>query len=105
MFGGFAGRTPESEPTLSTDGYCYDPRKNKWSEAIAGPEDPEGNPLSLGGGCAVTLSDGSIACLGGVNAGIFLSALQAQPADYLSHPVEWYRFNNSLVIYNPARKE
>lgn len=103
MFGGFAGRTASTEPTLSTDGYLYDPRSNKWSP-LAGPVDPEGKPLSLGGGCAVTLGDGRIACLGGVNAEIFLSALQAQPADYLSHPVEWYRFNPLLVIFDPADK-
>ncbi len=27
VFGGFAGRTPKAEPTVSTDGLCYDPKK------------------------------------------------------------------------------
>ncbi|MDE6826885.1 MAG: cyclically-permuted mutarotase family protein [Paramuribaculum sp.] len=101
LFGGFAGRTAQNEPRLSTDGFVYDPKSNKWHE-LSGPTDDMGKPLSLGGGCAVTLADGRIACLGGVNAEIFLSALRAQPADYLSHPVEWYRFNPMLVVFNPA---
>jgi len=101
LFGGFAGRTASSEPTLSTDGLCYDPRKNKWS-SIEGPAEPDGTPLSLGGGAATTLPDGSILAVGGVNARIFLDALTNQAPDYLTHPVEWYRFNPYACVYAPA---
>lgn len=101
LFGGFAGRTADSGPTLSTDGLCYDPRKGKWS-AVAGPVEPDGTPLSLGGGSAGTLPDGRIIAVGGVNARIFLDALTAQAPDYLSHPVEWYRFNPYICVFDPA---
>ncbi len=101
IFGGFSGRTPESEPTLSTDGLCYWPRKNKWT-AVGGPTEPDGTPLSLGGGSAATLPDGRILAIGGVNARIFLDALTAQAPDYLSHPIEWYRFNPYACIFSPS---
>lgn len=101
IFGGFMGRTPGSEPTLSTDGLCYSPDKNKWS-AVAGPAEPDGTPLSLGGGAAATMPDGRILAIGGVNARIFLDALTCQAPDYLSHPVEWYRFNPYACTFDPA---
>lgn len=101
LFGGFAGRTASSEPTLSTDGLCYDPRRCKWS-SIEGPREPDGTPLSLGGGAASTLADGRILAIGGVNARIFLDALTAQAPDYLSHPVDWYRFNPYACVFDPS---
>lgn len=101
IFGGFAGRTPSSEPTLSTDGLRYDPSRKKWT-AVPGPTEPDGTPLSLGGGVGQTLPDGRILAVGGVNAKIFLDALTDQAPDYLSHPVDWYRFNPYACIFNPA---
>ncbi|MCI9043280.1 MAG: cyclically-permuted mutarotase family protein [Muribaculaceae bacterium] len=100
VFGGFAGRTPKAEPTVSTDGLCYDPKKNKWS-AVAGPTEPDGKPLALGGGAAATLPNGDILAIGGVNHDIFLAALIDQAPDYLSHPIEWYRFNPYTCVFNP----
>ncbi|MDE7151856.1 MAG: cyclically-permuted mutarotase family protein, partial [Candidatus Amulumruptor sp.] len=40
--------------------------------------------------------------VGGVNADVFLAALVDQAPDYLSHPIEWYRFNPYACIFNPA---
>ncbi len=101
VFGGFAGRTAKAEPTVSTDGLCYDPRKNKWT-AVAGPTEPDGTPLGLGGGVAASLPNGDIVAIGGVNAGVFLAALINQAPDYLSHPIEWYRFNTYTCVFHPA---
>ncbi|MCM1117377.1 MAG: GDSL-type esterase/lipase family protein [Pseudoflavonifractor sp.] len=101
LFGGFAGRTPQAEPSLSTDGLCYDPTKNRW-KPLAGPIEPSGTPLSLGGGAAATLPDGRILAVGGVNAEVFLAALIDQAPDYLSHPIDWYRFNPYACIFDPA---
>ena len=39
--------------------------------------------------------------MGGVNKDIFLEALRNQAPDYLSHPVEWYRFNNVVSVFSP----
>ena len=49
VFGGFAGRTPKAEPTVSTDGLCYStPRKTNGAPWVVPPE-LDGKPLALGG--------------------------------------------------------
>lgn len=101
VWGGFAPRHAGHEPTLELDGLRYSPSKDKWT-AIGGPSDAEGNPLSVGGGSACTLSDGRIAVSGGVNKDIFLEALRDQAPDYLRHPAEWYRFNPNILTFNPT---
>lgn len=101
LWGGFAGKHNGHDATLQTDGLVYDPATNKWAPLPA-PTDAEGNAVSLGGGCAATLADGRIAALGGVNKDVFLQALQNQAPDYLMHPIEWYRFNPNVFIFDPA---
>lgn len=101
LWGGFAGKGPGREATLDCDGWRYDIGRRKWTPLPA-PLGPDGKPLSLGGGVAVTLPDGRILACGGVNADIFLQALRCQAPDYLSHPAEWYSFNPHVVIYSPA---
>ena len=59
--------------------------------------------ISLGGGMGTSFGEGMILCAGGVDKDIFLKALQGIYAgkEYLSHPVEWYRFNRNLLLYHP----
>ena len=104
LWGGFAPRHGKYEPTLELEGLRYDPNKDKWHK-VAGPKDQNGESLSVGGGCACTLSDGRIAVIGGVNKDIFLSALQNQAPDYLQHPVEWYRFNPNILVFDPVTEQ
>jgi len=105
LWGGFAGKHDGKDATLETSGLCYDPRKNKWTPLPA-PTDADGNEISLGGGCAVALSaDDRIVASGGVNKDIFLAALQNQAPDYLMHPVDWYRFNSNVLVFDPVRSE
>ncbi len=104
LWGGFAGRYDGHEPTLELGGLCYTPSKNRWS-ALPAPTDENGEAISTGGGAACTLSDGRIAVTGGVNKDIFLAALRNQPADYLSHPIEWYRFNANILIFDPQKEK
>lgn len=101
LWGGFAGKHDGKDATLETGGLCYNPVTDKWTPLPA-PVDASGAEISLGGGCAVTLSDGRIAACGGVNKDIFLAALQNQASDYLFHPIDWYRFNQNVLVYNPA---
>ncbi|MCM1292521.1 MAG: cyclically-permuted mutarotase family protein [Bacteroides sp.] len=101
LWGGFAGRHGKHEPTLELGGLRYSPTKDKWT-VIAGPTDAAGEPLSVGGGAAVTLSDGRIAVAGGVNKDIFIEALRNQAPDYLQHPIEWYRFNPNVLVFDPT---
>lgn len=101
LFGGFAPRFDGNEPTLNTDGLVYTPSSDSWKE-IYGPKDEDGNEVSLGGGCAATLTDGRMAFAGGVNRRIFLDALTDQAPDYLQHPIEWYRFNPVIFVFDPS---
>ena len=43
--------------------------------------------------------------MGGVDKDIFLRALQKPAADYLTHPVEWYRFNKRVLVYDVRLRE
>lgn len=101
LWGGFAPRHDDVEPSLNTDGYKFDIRKNKWTP-LNSPKDQNGNEVSTGGGAAVTLCDGRIAVAGGVNKDIFLDALINQAPDYLSHNIEWYRFNPIVFVFDPT---
>lgn len=101
VWGGFAGRTADAEPTFELGGLCYDFASGSWSEAPAAVN-ADGYKVGLGGGVALPLHDGRIVACGGVNPEIFLSALQAQPADYLMHDPEWYRFGKAVLIFDPA---
>lgn len=101
LWGGFAGKHDGKDATLELDGLKYDPKEGKWSKLPA-PADASGELLATGGGVAATLPNGKIAVCGGVNKDVFLSALQNQAPDYLMHPIEWYKFNPNVVVYDPA---
>ena len=102
VWGGFAPAVEGHQASLSVDGYMYSPETKEWS-SVATPYDAEGNEISLGGGMGTSFGEGMILCAGGVDKDIFLKALQGIYAgkEYLSHPVEWYRFNRNLLLYHP----
>ena len=100
LWGGFAPKGDDREATINTDGLMFDCTSGKWSP-IPAPVDLAANTISTGGGIAVTLPDGRIVITGGVNKDIFLEALRNQAPDYLSHPVEWYRFNKHILVFDP----
>lgn len=103
LWGGFAGKHKGHDATLECNGLCYDPATGKWS-ALPAPV-ADGVEVSLGGGVAATLPDGRIAATGGVNKDVFLSALRNQQPNYLLHPIEWYRFNSRIFVYDPVAGE
>lgn len=104
LWGGFAGKSQNRDATLNTDGLRYDIKKNRWC-TLPAPKDPEGEEISTGGAAATVLPDGHIAIVGGVNKDIFLEALRNQAPDYLSHPADWYRFNQRLLVFSPHTEE
>lgn len=103
LWGGFSTSDGNRQATLSTDGYTYSPSTKKWTP-LPDPTNNEGDTVSLGGGSIVALSDSLILCTGGVNKDIFLQALKHTTPDYLLHPIEWYHFNNRLLVYNSRQK-
>lgn len=102
VWGGFAPAVGERQASLSVNGYVYVPETEAWSP-VAAPCDAEGNEISLGGGVGTAWGEDMILCAGGVDKDIFLKALQGiyTGKEYLSHPVEWYRFNRNLLLYHP----
>ncbi len=103
LWGGFATSGDNRPATLSVNGYAYSPVSGEWTP-LSAPTNNKGDTISLGGGTAVALSDSLVLCMGGVHKDIFLQALRHTLPGYLSHPVEWYRFNNSLLVYNTRQK-
>lgn len=99
IWGGFAPSFKGSSPTLEVGGYCYSPSADEWMAAAA-PVDGEGQTVSLGGGAAAAYGSRYIIAAGGVNKDIFLSALTSPAEDYMTHPAEWYRFNDRLLVYD-----
>ncbi len=103
LWGGFAASHNNRPATLSVDGWQYTPSTQAWSPLPA-PTSACGDTLSLGGGTAVALTDSTILGMGGVNKDIFLNALRHPAPDYMTHPAEWYRFNNRLMLYNSRQQ-
>lgn len=82
---------------VSDKGYSYDPSEGKWEEL---PGIPDGGTML--GGCALTVSEGRIVCLAGVNRQVFTDAI-TKPFDrreYMSRPVEAYRFRTTVWVFD-----
>ena len=97
VFGGFAPRTETDTAFVYSDGLYYDSKKNEWiptAQALIG-----NSQRAIVGASAMTSGVAHIVVIGGVNREIFLNALNRPEANYLTHPVEWYQFNDELLIY------
>lgn len=99
LFGGFAPAANGEEAKLAMDGCVYDETTDEW-ELVEGPKDDKGEPLFVGGGTGINLTKDQLLVMGGVNKDVFLSAVNHPQPDYLSHPIEWYRFNPYTLYYN-----
>lgn len=102
VWGGYCPASDSTAAVVHTDGWKYDPATNAWA-AVAGPVDEAGSAVTLAGGCAVALPDGSVIATGGVNKDIFIAALRGEfpSPDYLLHEPDWYRFNTAVYRFNP----
>lgn len=92
LWGGFNSETLE----LSDKGWCLS--KGEWKDA---PSIPDGGTFV--GATGVTLQDGRLAVVGGVNRAIFSKALHNGPEDripYLSQDPSWYRFRKEVFIFD-----
>ncbi len=97
IFGGFAPQTETDTAFVHSDGVYFDTKKNEWiatSQAVI-----DGKSRAIIGATAMPTGVAHIVILGGVNKQVFLNALNHPEDDYLTHPVEWYQFNNELLIY------
>ncbi len=126
LTGGFQPVSGRQRAIVSTDMFSYHPEKKEWRQESILPFSAEGSPNTLTGGCAVSSGNSSILLMGGVNYTRFRDALnrpleieqataagntllqdslQNEARNYLLHPVEWYKFNTTLLQYNTFTRQ
>lgn len=102
VWGGFCASGDSSE--VHTDGYCLDTGSGVWTR-LEPPRSADGSAMTLTGGIAWTEPGGRLLATGGVCRDIFLDAISSRytlvsRADYLSQPIEWYRFSGNLYEFD-----
>ena len=104
LAGGFQS-LPDKTCLLSSDMWRYDIAAGRWEECCELPSDAEGKPRCLVGGTGVG-TDHALLLTGGVNYTVFKDAMEGRSGtDYLKHDVEWYKFNDDLLIYDCRKAE
>ncbi|MBR2475048.1 MAG: cyclically-permuted mutarotase family protein [Bacteroidaceae bacterium] len=122
IWGGFSPSINDTPPTVSANGYRYIFKKGEWEE-LSAPKVGE-EEIFLGGAAASIINDTMSVFSGGVNAHIFLKALQREAAikeavskkdtitekmlraeakEYMIQHPEWYKFNPRVLVYNSKR--
>ncbi|MBQ8271044.1 MAG: cyclically-permuted mutarotase family protein [Bacteroidaceae bacterium] len=102
IWGGFCpGDTTTAK--VHTDGIMYD--KSTGCSTAIGTTGSDSDTITLSGGTAINGNDGCIYATGGVNKEIFFDAITGSykliaRENYMTQPVEWYRFNGKLLKYN-----
>lgn len=105
LIGGFSTDTTSGQCLTPTEILRYDIKEKLWTACGSVPPMPDGSPRAIVGASAVTSGD-SLIIAGGVCGEIFRPAVEGRaPADYLRRPMEWYRFNASLLILNAATSQ
>ncbi|MBQ9636862.1 MAG: cyclically-permuted mutarotase family protein [Prevotella sp.] len=87
IMGGYDAETK----TVNTTMLVYHLKTKTWRTATSCPTP---------GATAVACGANNILVFGGVDRQTFESALQNPQPDYLTHPAEWYKFRDSLLVYN-----
>lgn len=100
LIGGFSTDSASGRCITPSEILRYDTMSKRWAACGHIPPMPDGSPRAIVGASAVTSGD-SIIIGGGVCGDIFRPAVEGRAtADYMRQPVEWYRFNASLLIFN-----
>ncbi|MGM9755402.1 MAG: cyclically-permuted mutarotase family protein [Parabacteroides sp.] len=126
LAGGFQPVEGEQEALLPTELLTFDTATRTWCAESELPPLADGAPRTLTGGNALLWGDHQILYFGGVNYQKFadavnrplrlkaakaaadtatLDSLRAEAAQYLHHPVEWYRFNTDGLVYDTETKQ
>lgn len=119
VMGGYSPAQGKTEGYIHNDGLYYSPQLKAWKKTATIM--PHGRRMALIGAQAVPSGCAHIVFFGGVNIDVFDEALnrnarllkaeeigagtrveklRQEAADYLRHPVEWYCFNNELMVYH-----
>ena len=126
LAGGFQPIEGDQDALLPTELLTFDTATRTWRTESELPPLAEGGPRTLTGGNALLWDAHRILYFGGVNYQKFadavnrplrlkaaeaaadtatLDSLLAEAAQYLRHPVEWYRFNTDLLVYDTETKQ
>ena len=98
LFGGFAPATESDTAYVHSDGLYYDAKTNTWCPTA--PVIIEGKECAIVGASAVSSGISHVAVLGGVNKDVFTRALNHPEEGYLTHPADWYQFNQEIYLYH-----
>lgn len=123
LMGGYQPASDTEKGFAHTDGLVYNPQTGTWKNTAPIQPFGKGEPITLVGAQGVPSSCAHIVFFGGVNRHIFteainrpfeisrlesetseekprLSELREQMSLYMTHPAEWYQFNDELIIYH-----
>ena len=98
LFGGFAPATESDTAYVHSDGLYYDAKTNTWCSTA--PVVIDGKECAIVGASAVSSGIAHVAVLGGVNKDVFTHALNHPEEGYLTHPADWYQFNQEIYLYH-----
>lgn len=120
LLGGFFGGNAEKSASMNTEVLRYSTENKKWEKIAEQIEEKTQRKFSLGGATAMPYNNRYIICFGGVNYDVFLKALrdlnhlahhqipeaerkaktQAYLKEYLTQPIEYYRFNTKVRVFD-----
>lgn len=105
LIGGYDFIAETNDCILSTELLRYDVAYRKWSTYDVLVPEQKGGRRCMVGGSGIVLGDNLILA-GGVNYSVFKQAMEGKgPDDYMRKPVDWYRFNTDILIYDWVGKD
>lgn len=103
LAGGFSYDPSTRTCTIPADMVPYDVATRQWGNPVPFPVAPDGGRYAISGGSGVVVGN-CLLLTGGVDYKIFKEAMEGRaPADYMKKPIEWYQFNNEVLLYNTTR--
>ena len=104
LMGGYAAPTESREGIVHNNGLRLDLKTGLWSETAPILADADGASRALIGAVCSVSGGSHLVFFGGVNAQIFEAAINGKLGeshhDYMSHPADWYRFNDKVLVYH-----
>ena len=94
----WGGCTPKTDTELTSLCISGQSLEQPLKELLP-PQTDAGEDIYLGGSAVINLTDDAFVAIGGVNKDVFLDAVNHPKPGYMTHPVEWYRFNPYICVY------